>query len=44
MNFPDVPEVMYLWNDDVHKLSNFREIVDREYYYKLVTEKLKGWP
>ena len=44
VNFPDVPEVMYLWNDDVHKLSNFREIVDREYYYKLVTEKLKGWP
>ena len=44
VNFPDVPEVMYLWNDDVHELTNFKEIVDREYYYKLVTEKLKGWP
>ena len=44
VNFPDVPEVMYLWNEDVGELTNFREIVDREYYYKLVTEKLKGWP
>ena len=44
VNFPDVPEVMYLWNDDVRELKNFKDIVDREYYYKLVTEKLKGWP
>lgn len=44
VNFPDVPEVMYIWNDDVKKLTNFRDIVDREYYFNLVTEKLKGWP
>lgn len=44
VNFPDVPEIMYIWNDDVKNLTNFKDIVDREYYYNLVTEKLKGWP
>ena len=44
VNFPDVPELMYVWNDDVKKLTNFKEIIDREYYLHLVKEKLKGWP
>ena len=44
VNFPDVPELMYIWNEDVHELTNFKEIVDREYYMHLVKEKLKGWP
>ena len=44
VNFPDVPERMYLWNDDVNNLTNFREIVDQGYYYQLVKDKLKGWP
>lgn len=44
VNFPDVPELMYVWNDDVSKLTNFKQIVDREYYLHLVKEKLKGWP
>lgn len=44
VNFPDVPELMYVWNEDVNKLENFREIIDREYYLHLVKEKLKGWP
>lgn len=44
VNFPDVPELMYVWNDDVNKLTNFKEIIDREYYLHLVKEKLKGWP
>lgn len=44
VNFPDVPERMYLWNDDVNNLINFREIVDQGYYYQLVKDKLKGWP
>jgi hypothetical protein len=35
---------MYVWNDDVKKLANFKEIIDREYYLHLVKEKLKGWP
>lgn len=44
VNFPDVPELMYVWNDDVRDLTNFREVVDREYYMNLVKDKLKGWP
>lgn len=44
VNFPDVPELMYVWNDDVNKLTNFKQIIDREYYLHLVKEKLKGWP
>ena len=43
VNFPDVPELMYIWNDDVKNLTNFRSIIDREYYLHLVKEKLKGW-
>lgn len=44
VNFPDVPERMFLWNDDVNKLKEFKDIIDMNYYYHLVTEKLKGWP
>ena len=44
VNFPDVPELMYVWNEDVSKLTNFKQIIDREYYLHLVKEKLKGWP
>lgn len=44
VNFPDVPERMFIWNDDVSKIPDFKSIIDQEYYYKLTTEKLKGWP
>lgn len=44
VNFPDVPERMFVWNEDVNELKNFKEIIDQDYYYHLVTEKLKGWP
>ena len=44
VNFPDVPELMYVWNDDVTKLTDFKKIIDVEYYMHLVKEKLKGWP
>ena len=44
VNFPDVPELMFVWNDDVREIPNFRQIVDREYYMNLVKDKLKGWP
>lgn len=44
VNFPDVPELMYIWNDDVRDLTDFRDIVDQGYYHHLVEEKLKGWP
>ena len=44
VNFPDVPERMYLWNEDVNDIPDFKSIIDQGYYYQLVTEKLKGWP
>lgn len=44
VNFPDVPERMFIWNDDVSKIPDFKNVIDQEYYYKLTTEKLKGWP
>lgn len=43
VNFPDVPERMYVWNKDVKDLENFEDIIDQSYYYNLVIEKLKGW-
>lgn len=44
VNFPDVPERMFVWNEDVKDIPDFRSIVDRGYYYQLVKDKLKGWP
>lgn len=44
VNFPDVPERMYLWNEDVNKIPDFASIIDQGYYYQLVRNKLQGWP
>lgn len=44
VNFPDAPERMFLWNDDVKDIQDFRSIIDQGYYYQLVKDKLKGWP
>lgn len=44
VNFPDVPERMFLWNEDVKDIPDFKGMIDQGYYYQLVTEKLKGWP
>ena len=44
VNFPDVPERMFIWNEDVRDIKDFEKIIDQEYYFNLVKEKLKGWP
>lgn len=44
VNFPDVPERMFLWNDDVKEIPDFKKVIDQGHYYQLVKEKLKGWP
>ena len=44
INYPDVPEEMILWNDDVDKLPDFEKNVGIQFYYDLVNKKLKGWP
>lgn len=41
--FPDAPPSMYLWNDEISKLENFKDIVDLQWYYDLTMEKLKRW-
>lgn len=43
VNFPDVPEYMFLWNGDVNDIQNFDDIIDDEHYYQIVMKKLKGW-
>ena len=43
VNFPDVPERMFVWNRDIGDLEHFEDIIDQSYYYNLVIEKLKGW-
>lgn len=45
INFPDAPERMFVWNDDVEKLADrFKYIVDWDHYYNLIDRKLQGWP
>lgn len=44
VNFPDVPEKMFLWNDDVNDIEDFASKVDLEHYYNVVHKKLEGWP
>lgn len=45
INFPDAPERMFLWNDDVDKLADrFADIVDLNHYNELINKKLQGWP
>ena len=44
VNYPDVPERMFLWNGDVDDLENFSEIFDFDHYMNLIKKKLEGWP
>lgn len=43
VNFPDAPDHMYLWNQDVRDIQNFEKIIDIEHYHQIITKKLKGW-
>lgn len=43
VNFPDVPERMYVWNGDVEDIPDFAEMIDLGHYYDLVQKKLRGW-
>lgn len=44
INFPDVPEEMILWNEDVNDIEDFTEQIDLDFYVDLVRKKLEGWP
>lgn len=43
VNFPDVPERMFLWNGDIHDIRDFDKKLDMEHYLTIVYNKLKGW-
>lgn len=43
VKFADAPSEMFLWNDDVSKIENFKDIVDKQWYYDLILKKLKRW-
>lgn len=34
---------MILWNEDVRDFKDFKNLVDKNYYYKLIMKKLKAW-
>lgn len=39
--FPLAPIRQFLWNDDVDKIENFREMIDLKHYEKVVLDKLE---
>lgn len=39
--FPDTPENMYLFNDDLSEFDNFRDIVDVDFYINLANSKIE---
>lgn len=41
--FPDAPRNMLLFNDDLSNLNNFKDIVDKQWYYDLIIKNLKRW-
>lgn len=43
VRFPDSPEQMFIWNYDCDKIEKFNNIIDLNFYYNLINEKLKDW-
>lgn len=43
VRFPDLPEKMYVWNDDCDKLQDFEKIVDLNHYLSVINKKLERW-
>lgn len=43
VNFPDVPESMFIWNEDVRDLPNPEQNIDISHYHELIKNKLEGW-
>ena len=41
--FPDSPDKMLVWNDDVKDLTNFKDIIDVQWYYDLTIKNLQRW-
>lgn len=44
VNFPDMPEHMFVWNGEVADLGDrFRQVVDIAHYCQVTEKKLEGW-
>lgn len=43
VKFADAPDRMYLYNGDLNKFKEFKDIVDIQWYYDLITKNLKRW-
>lgn len=43
VNFPDMPENMLVWNDDVSELKDFKKLCDIKHYCDITEHKLEGW-
>lgn len=43
VRFPDLPEKMHVWNDDVDNLENFERIIDLNHYVTVINKKLERW-
>lgn len=43
VRFPDTPDHMLVWNEDVEKLENFKQTIDLNFYYTLINKVLERW-
>lgn len=43
VRFPDTPDHMLVWNDEVEKIQDFKKKVDINFYYTLINKVLERW-
>lgn len=43
VRFPDTPDHMLVWNDEVEKIENFKKKIDINFYYTLINKVLERW-
>jgi hypothetical protein len=43
VRFPDLPEKMFVWNDDLDKLEDMESFIDLNHYMLIIQKKLERW-
>lgn len=43
VNFPDMPDRMMVWNEEVSDIPDFRAVCDISHYCAVTEKKLEGW-
>jgi len=43
VRFPDTPDHMLVWNDDVDSIQDFKKTIDINFYYDLINKVLERW-